>query len=197
MPTTKKQKSRARKRETDMLSDIKNLDILLGSNRLEREESEFSNSVRRTESPSYNALVNHDVKFHSISGEDVIRGHAGNGQESREVDSSSEINRLSAELNPRISHDMNDLMSSVSSQIQRAITEAINEQVLPQIQATLTSRPGQVPNSRWEGLDRRPECRSEEALNLRFRSSSRDEPPRDLNRNEGLENTHYNFCFVF
>ena len=36
--------SEARKsREADMLSDNKNLDIMLGSNQLEREESEFSN----------------------------------------------------------------------------------------------------------------------------------------------------------
>ena len=68
MPTTRKQKNKARKsREADMLSDIENPDIWLGSNRLEREEREFSNSVRRPESPSYNALVNHDVNSHSNS----------------------------------------------------------------------------------------------------------------------------------
>ena len=42
MPTTRKPKSMARKsREAHMLSDIENLDIMLGSNRLEREESEL------------------------------------------------------------------------------------------------------------------------------------------------------------
>ena len=100
MPTTRKQKSRARKsREADKLSDIENLDIMLGSNHLETEESELSNSVRRPESPSYNALVNHDVNSHSNSREDEISVFAGNGQNLREVDSSSEINRLSGELN--------------------------------------------------------------------------------------------------
>ena len=67
---------------------------------------------------------------------------------------------------------MNDLMSSVSTQIQRAINEAMNEQVLPQIQATLRFGPGQVPNRRSEVQARRPECRSEEVLNRNFRSSS-------------------------
>ena len=67
MPTTRKQKSKARKsRETDILSDFENLDIMPGSSHLEREESELSNSVRRPESPSYNALVNHEVN--SLSG---------------------------------------------------------------------------------------------------------------------------------
>ena len=138
MPTTRKQKSKARKsRETDMLSDFENVDTLLCSNRREREQSEFSNSVRRPEIPSYNALVNHDVNSHCISREDEVSGFAGNGQNSREAYSSSEINRLSGELNQRIAQEMNDLMCSVSSQIQRAINDAISEQVLPQIQATL------------------------------------------------------------
>ena len=110
---------------------------MLGSNHLERDESEFSNSVRRPESPSYNTLANHDVNFHSNSRDNEIRGYAGSGQNSGEVDSSSEINRLSGELNQRVTQELNDLMSSVSSQIQRAINEAVNEQVLPQIQATL------------------------------------------------------------
>ena len=40
MPTIRKQKNRARKsREADMLSDIENLDIMLGSNHFERDES--------------------------------------------------------------------------------------------------------------------------------------------------------------
>ena len=86
---------------------------------------------------------------------------------------------------------MNDLTSSVSSQYQRAKSEAINEQVLPPIQATLRSGEGQVPNRICEFPGRRPECRSKEALNRKFRSSSRDEFPRDFNRNEDLENTHY------
>ena len=49
MPTTRKQQSRARKsREADMLSDIENMDVLLDTNHFEREESEFSNSVRNS-----------------------------------------------------------------------------------------------------------------------------------------------------
>ena len=153
MPTTRKQKKRARKsREADMLSDIENLDIRLGGNRLEWEESEFSNSVRKPENLSYNALANHDVNSHSNSRDDEIWSYVGNGQNSREVDCSSEMNRLSGKLNQRITQEMKDFVSNVSSQTQRAI----NEQVLPQIQATLRSEPGQVPNrrSRVEGMSR-------------------------------------------
>ena len=83
--------------------------------------------------------MNHDVNSHSNSRKDEIRVYAGNSQNSREVDSSSEIIRLSGELNQRITQERNDLMSSVSSQIERAISEAINEQDLPQIKTTLRS----------------------------------------------------------
>ena len=82
---------------------------------------------------------------------------------------------------------MKDPMSSVSSQIQRAI----KEQFWPQIQATLRSEQGQVPSRGRAVPGRRPECRSEEALNRKFRCSSRDEILRSFKRNEDLENTHY------
>ena len=106
-----------------MLSYIENLYKMLGSNRLKREECEFSNSVSRPESPSYNALVNHYVNSHSNSREDEIRRYAENGQNSREADSSSEINSLSGDKKQRITQDMNDFMCSVSTQLHRAINE--------------------------------------------------------------------------
>ena len=65
-------------------------------------------------------------------------------------------------------------MSTVNSQIQRAINEAISDQILPQIQATLKSGQGQMPERKLEDTARRPEYRSEEALYRMFRSDSRD-----------------------
>ena len=115
MPTTRKQKSKARKsREADILSHIENIDIMLGSNHFERQKSELCNSVRLPETPSDNALSNHDSNSHSNSREKEIRGFTGNGQNSREVDSNSEIKRLSGDMNQGITQEMNDVMSSVS-----------------------------------------------------------------------------------
>ena len=45
---------------------------------------------------------------------------------------------------------MSDFMSTVSSQILIAINEAISGQILPQIQATLKSGQGPIPERRWE-----------------------------------------------
>ena len=45
MPTTRKQKKARKSRGAEVLSDIENLDTMLGGSNLEREESEISNSV--------------------------------------------------------------------------------------------------------------------------------------------------------
>ena len=173
MPTTRKQKKASKSWKVDILSDIENLDVLLGGNHLERNESEVSNYGRRPESPSYDTLLNQNSNFHPNSHESEIRTYAQNGRSSRKTDSGSELNRLSGKLNQRITREMNDFMSAVSSQIQRAINEANSDQILPQIQATLKSGQGHMPESRWEDTARRPEYRSEKALDRMFRSDSR------------------------
>ena len=112
----------------------------------------------------------------------------------RESDSNSEFNRLSCEAESKFCQEMGELLSSVSSQIQRAINEAINNQILPQIQATLRSDQGQMPERRWEIPAGRQGFSSEEAIDSRFRSSSRDECNRNFNGNENLNNTCDRLC---
>ena len=82
-----------------MLSDIENLDIMLGVSNPEREESELSHSVRRPECPSYKILVNYDVNSHFKSREEETRGYARNGRNSGEVDSCSEIHAIDCQAN--------------------------------------------------------------------------------------------------
>ena len=55
-------------------------------------------------------------------------------------------------------------MSTLSSEIQRAVNEATNEQILPQIQATLRSGQGRMPERRLEVPVGRQGFSSEEAL---------------------------------
>ena len=64
------------------------------------------------------------------------------GQNSADMNSQVEIIKLSSELNSRISKEMDEMMSNVSFQIQRAINEAINTQVLPQIQNVIMAESG-------------------------------------------------------
>ena len=85
-----------------MLSEIENLDIILGDNYLETGKSEFSDSIRRPDSPNYNALEGKEEDSYPNPGENRSSNSASYGHNSAGTDSSSEFNRLSGELNLRI-----------------------------------------------------------------------------------------------
>ena len=61
------------------------------------------------------------------------------GQNSASGNSSAEINRLSGELNSRLSRELDEMMGSVDTQMQRAISDAISNQILPEIQTALNA----------------------------------------------------------
>ena len=79
MPSTRKQKKARKSRVVDMLSYIENLNVMLGGNQLERDESETSNYGRRPQSPSYGTLLNQNSNSHRNSHETEIRTNAQNG----------------------------------------------------------------------------------------------------------------------
>ena len=164
MPTTRKQKKARKSKGLEMLFDIERLDIMLGenhSNRTERDGSLDSTSVRRHESVIINNLDEGEENPYSDHRNSNVKSNANYGQNSADMNSQAEINRLSSELNSRISREMDEMMSSVSSQIQRAINEAISTQVLPQIQNVIMAGPGRETRRRWETSVERPEINSE------------------------------------
>ena len=147
MPTTRKQKKARKSRGLEILSDIENLDIMLGENHFnetERDESLDSASVRRHDSVMSNYLENEGGSSYSNHMTSNARTNAVNGQNSADVSSQDEINKLSSELSSRICREMNEMMNSVSVQIQRAINDAISKQVLPQIQHVFLAGSGRV-----------------------------------------------------
>ena len=143
MPVTRKQKKARKSRGIEMLSDIENLDIMLGENhygRNERKESVISNQARRPSSLSRDELENNDENNYLETGSFGPGTSANHCQNSTGGNSSAEINRLSSELNSRLSRELDDMMSSVNTQIQRAINDAISGQIIPQIQSVLRHR---------------------------------------------------------
>ena len=165
MPTTRKQKKTRKSRGLEILSDIENLDIMLGGDRYngtERERSLESNSVRRRESIMSNNLDNEGESLFSNCRNDEPRTSADLGQNSAEANSLAEINRLSSELNSRISREMDEMMSNVDTLIQRAINEAISSKVLPQIQNVIMAGSGRETRRGWEVPVERPEVNAEE-----------------------------------
>ena len=103
-------------------------------NARERDESLNINLTRRLESAVSNDFENDGENAHMNSRNINSSISADFGHNSATANSSAEIDRLSSELNSRISREMDEMMNSVSVQTQRANNNAISNQVLPQIQ---------------------------------------------------------------
>ena len=82
---------------------------------------------------------------------------------------------MSSELNSRISQEMDEMMNSVSVKIQRAISDAISTQVLPQIQNVIMAGSGHRTRKRWDVPSEGPELISEVQRNLNAKSNLRNE----------------------
>ena len=152
MPTTRKQKKARKSRGLEMLSDIENIDIMLGENHFnarEREGSLNCNLPRRSRSFASNESENENANVSRNQRNDHSRTNTEYDQSSVAANSSAEINRLSSELNSRISREMDEMMNSVSVQIHRAINDAISTQVLPQIQNVIMAGSGHGTRKGW------------------------------------------------
>ena len=101
MPTTRKQKKARKSRGLEMLSDIENLDIMLGenhSNTREREGSLNSNLPRRSRSFASNESENEDGNIGRNQRSINSRTNTECDRNSVTGNSSAEINRLSSEF---------------------------------------------------------------------------------------------------
>ena len=120
MPNTRKQKKARKSRRLEMLSDIENLDIMLGENHFnprERDESLNSNLASRPESFISDISQNEGENTHLIPRIANVGLNADFDQSSAFANSSAEIIRLSSELNCRISREMDEMMNSVNVRI--------------------------------------------------------------------------------
>ena len=121
MPTTRKQKKTRKSRGLEMLSDIENIDIMLRENHFnarEREGSLNSNLPRRSRSFASNESENENGNVGRNQENDHFRTNTEYDRNSITANCSAEINELSGEMNSRISREMDEMMNSVSVQIQ-------------------------------------------------------------------------------
>ena len=191
MPTTRKQKKASKSKRIEMFSDIENLDIMLGGNHFNRNERDESLSSNRAEMPENtfgNEFENDDENSYSEMRNVGPSTNANSDRNSTGGNSSAEINRLSSELNSRRSRELDEMMSSVNTQIQRAISDAISSQILPQIQSALNTGSSHLTQNRWNVPSERPEVNSEKFCNEKSKGNSRSEPMRDR-LNDGAINT--------
>ena len=195
MSTTIKHKKARKSRGLEMLSDIENLDIMLGERHSEKEESGNINAARRPEKANSNMFENNEENLYVNQREMGLGNDANPGQNSTSANSNAEINRLSSELNSRLSREMDEMMISVNTQIKRAISDAISNQILPQIQNALRPGSGHVTQNRWNVPAERPEINPEDYRNEKTRNNSRTEPTCDrLNGNDTDQAYDKNLC---
>ena len=132
MPSTRKQKAKERRsRQLDIMSDVENVDIMLGSYDRNDERAEQSESELILDSGSNRLHQNPNMV-----GEDFRSLLNTNSRENSEV--TIETTRLiNEEISNQMSRRLNEIKSSLNSQIQNAISVAITDTVLPSIQSTL------------------------------------------------------------
>ena len=154
-----------------MLSDFENLDTMLGKNHfdtVEREEKLNSNLTRRPESANSNNFENDDENTHPNSGVTNPCINADYCRNSASANSSAKINRLSSELNSRLSREVEEMMNSVSVQIEMDVNDAISNQVLPQIQNVIMAGSGHMTKKGWNVPAERPKTNTEVLRNEKF-----------------------------
>ena len=132
MPSTRKQKAKERRsRQLDMLSDVENVDIMLGSYSREDEENNVSENEVILDSGS-----SRPQQSSNAIGEDFRSLLNTNSRENSEI--TIETSRLiSEEISNQMSRKLNEIKTGLNSQIKDAITAAIISTVLPSIQNTL------------------------------------------------------------
>ena len=137
MPSTRRQKAKERRsRQLDIMSDVENVDIMLGSYSRDDEENNISENEMNLDSVS--SRPQHSS---NAVGEDFRSLLNTNSRENSEI--AIETTRLiNEEFSNQMSRKLNEIKTSLNSQIQEAVTAAITNTVLPSIQNTLEMQGG-------------------------------------------------------
>ena len=135
MPSTSRQKAKERRsRQLDIMSDVENVDIMLGSYSRDDEENNMSENEMNLGSGS-----SRPQQSSNVIGEDFRSLLNTNSRENSEI--TIETTRLiNEEISNQVTRKLNGIKTSLNSQIQDAITVAITRTVLPSIQNTLETQ---------------------------------------------------------
>ena len=132
MPSTRRQKAKARtSREMDMMSDIDNLDVMLGSENENPNGWELADAIEQSSvQGDYEAN-----EYQRSNHQEFVQGNEPFGpNEVRHF-----FENFTNEFNLRLSQELDSMMSMVHNQINRTISTAISERVIPEIQNIASS----------------------------------------------------------
>ena len=155
----------------DILSEYGNMDIMLGEGIITSIEWDLDSIINGPEGqPDTQSLPCQIERTHLKR----MRSEIDNRNEPvRQGGLSESINKLSDEMNARFSRKMDSMMDLIQSQINRGISSAINDRVIPEIQSIM----GNLPLSR-NGLE---PCTSlnEEGIGNAWKNKNTNFPKKD------------------
>ena len=127
VPSTRRQKAKARKsREMDMMSDMDNLDAMLGNGSVNPIERELVDAIEQS-----SVQGDSEANIHQWSD---YRDFACENDAFRQNVVRQSFETFSNKFNLRLSQEMDSMMLMVHNQINRALSNAISERVIPEIQ---------------------------------------------------------------
>ena len=120
MPSTRKQKAKERcSRQLDIMSDVENVDVMLGDYSTINQDNDQSETETNLDSES-----SRPQRASNVTGED-FRSLLTNSRENSEI--TIETNRMiNEETSNQMSRRLNEIKTSLKSQIQNAITATIH-----------------------------------------------------------------------
>ena len=136
MPSTRKQKAKEkRSRQSDVMSDIENLDVMLGN---------YANSDSRGQDTVDQLEIDPESS----------RRQQGFGQEESNYryllnTNLSENSEITAETNRTISSEISSQISDLNSHILEVINSAIDEKILPSIENVIANK-RKTKNTKWD-----------------------------------------------
>ena len=132
MPSTRRQKAKSRKsRQMIMMSDMDNLDVMLGNGDSNHIERELADAIEQSS-------VQGDIET-NMHQRVEFRDFICENDSFRQNDVRQSFETFSNEFNLRLSQDMDSMMSMMHNQIHRAFSTAIAERVIPEIQNIVSS----------------------------------------------------------
>ena len=161
------------------MSDLENMDVMLGSPHFNEIDTE-NRSLNGNSEPREGSSNDNEIRTYN-------RANSHRGPEISET-KERKLENMANEMNSRISQELDGLLFTVNTQVQRVIDNAISAQILPQIQTVFRAAngngPSEGPDSGAEGLNR--------SANM---TSSRNDVSEGLNQENRPRDTHYkNSC---
>ena len=144
MPSTRKQKAKEkRSRHSDAMSDIENLDVMLGN--YTNSENRDQEAIDQIEIDPESGRRQQDLDQNESNYRSLLNTNLSENSEIT-VETSRMI---SSEISSQMSRKMEEMKSDLNSHILEVINSAIEERILPSIENVITSN-REAKNTKWD-----------------------------------------------